>query len=133
MSETKNYHLALTDNDQTTFRDWRNSINGSSNSNMEKIDVALENKANLSKTISTVLSASEWSSNAPYTQDIAVNGLAAEQNGIISVSQNATNEQIEAAKNAELRVKAQADNSLTIAANGDKPVYDIPVFIILLD
>ena len=39
MSETKNYHLNLTDDAQTKFLAWRNSINGNTNSNMIKIDV----------------------------------------------------------------------------------------------
>ena len=132
MSATKNYDLALTDNDQTKFKEWRESINGNSNSNMEKIDTALGEKANLSVAINAVLLVSAWSENAPYSQTISVDGLAAEQNGIITIGQNITTEQLEDVVAADMRITDQADGSLTVTAYGDKPTRDIPVTIILL-
>ena len=132
MSTTANYNLILTDDDQTKFKEWRESINGNSNSNMEKIDTALGEKANLSVAISAVLSMSEWSENAPYSQTISVDGLTEEQNGIITIGQNITTEQIEDAVDADMRISSQADGSLTVTAYGDKPTRDIPVTIILL-
>ena len=132
MSATKNYDLALTDNDQTKFKEWRESINGNSNSNMEKIDTALGEKANLSVAISAVLSMSAWSENAPYSQTISVDGLTEEQNGIITIGQNITTEQIEDVVDADMRISSQADGSLSVTAYGDKPTRDIPVTIILL-
>ena len=132
MSETKNYNLALTTDDQTKFKEWRETINGNSNSNMEKIDTALGEKANLSVAISAVLSMSEWSENAPYSQTISVDGLTEEQNGIITIGQNITTEQIEDVVDADMRISSQADGSLTVTAYGDKPTRDIPVTIILL-
>ena len=132
MSATKNYDLALTDNDQTKFKEWRESINGNSNSNMEKIDTALGEKANLSVAISAVLSMSAWSENAPYSQTISVDGLTEEQNGIITIGQNITTEQLEDVVAADMRISDQADGSLTVTAYGDKPTRDIPVTIILL-
>lgn len=132
MSTTTNYNLILTDDDQTKFREWRESINGNSNSNMEKIDTALGEKANLSVAISAVLSMSAWSKNAPYSQTISVDGLTEEQNGIITIGQNITTEQIEDVVAADIRISSQADGSLTVTAYGDKPTRDIPVTIILL-
>ena len=132
MSATKNYDLALTDNDQTKFKEWRESINGNSNSNMEKIDTALGEKANLSVAISAVLVMSAWSENAPYSQTISVDGLTEEQNGIITIGQNITTEQIEDVVAADMRITNQADGSLTVTAYGDKPTRNIPVTIILL-
>ena len=132
MSETTNYHLALTDDDQTKFKEWRESINGNSNSNMKKIDTALGEKANLSVAINAVLLVSAWSENAPYSQTISVDGLAAEQNGIITIGQNITTEQLEDVVAADMRITDQADGSLTVTAYGDKPTRDIPVTIILL-
>ena len=132
MSATKNYDLALTDNDQTKFKEWRESINGNSNSNMEKIDTALGEKANLSVAISAVLVMSAWSENAPYSQTISVDGLTEEQNGIITIGQNITTEQIEDVVAADMRITNQTDGSLTVTAYGDKPTRDIPVTIILL-
>lgn len=132
MSETTNYHLALTDDDQTKFKEWRESINGNSNSNMEKIDTALGEKANLSVAINTVLLMSAWSDDSPYVQTISVDGLAAEQNGIITIGQNITTEQLEDVVAADMRITDQVDGSLTVTAYGDKPTRDIPVTIILL-
>lgn len=132
MSETINYQLGLTDNDQTKFKEWRETINGNVNSNMIKIDTALGEKANLSVAINATLLASAWSENAPYIQTIAVDGLKADSNGVISIAQNVTSEQIEIVCDAALYISGQADGSLTITANGDKPNVDIPVIIILL-
>lgn len=133
MSATKNYDLGLTDNDQTKFKDWREMINGTSNSNMEKIDTALGEKANHSVPVEAVLFMSAWEGDYPYVQTISVENLTADQNGIIAVKQNITIEQYEAAVAADMRISEQADGSLTITANGDKPMCDIPVMIILLD
>ena len=132
MSATKNYDLALTDNDQTKFKEWRESINGNSNSNMEKIDTALGEKANLSVAINAVLLMSAWSDDSPYVQTISVEGLNADQNGIITIGQNITTEQLEDVVAADMRINDQTDGSLTVTAYGDKPTRDIPVIIILL-
>lgn len=132
MSATKNYDLALTDNDQTKFKEWRESINGNSNSNMEKIDTALGERANLSVAINAVLLMSAWSDDSPYVQTISVEGLTADQNGIITIGQNITTEQLEDVVAADMRISDQADGSLTVTAYGDKPTRDIPVTIILL-
>ena len=132
MSETKNYNLALTTDDQTKFKEWRETINGNSNSNMEKIDTALGEKANLSVAINATLLASAWSDDSPYTQTVTVEGLKADSNGVISIAQKATSEQIEIVCDAGLYISNQADGTLTITAYGDKPNVDIPVIIILL-
>ena len=132
MAETENYNLILTDDDQTKFKEWRESINGSSNSNMKKIDTILSEKANLSVAINAVLTMSAWSDDSPYVQTISVDGLAAEQNGIITIGQNITTEQLEDVVAADMRISDQTDGSLTVTAYGDKPTRDIPVIIILL-
>lgn len=130
MPETRNYHLGLTVDDSTNFKNWRELLNGLNDSNMEKIDDALGGKAESSQYINTVLSANAWSENSPYTQTLTVEGLT--ENGVIGVAQDITDEQMEAACYAELRVFEQGENTLTIKANGDKPNVDIPVTIILL-
>ena len=132
MSETKNCNLTLTDNDKTKFKEWREAINGSLNSNMIKIDDAIGGKANLSVAINAVLLMSAWSDDSPYVQTISVDGLAAEQNGIITIGQNITTEQLEDVVAADMRITDQVDGSLTVTAYGDKPTRDIPVTIILL-
>ena len=132
MSTTANYNLILTDDDQTKFKEWRESINGNSNSNMEKIDTALGEKANLSVAINAVLLMSAWSDDSPYVQTISVEGLTADQNGIITIGQNITTEQLEDVVAADMRISGQVDGAFTVTAYGDKPTRDIPVTIILL-
>ena len=133
MAETPNYGLYLEDDASTKFKEWREKINGSDNSNMVKIDTALGEKAQKSDQITGVLSASAWSGvDSPFTQTLAVAGLTANQNGTISVAQNATIEQRDAARMAMLAVIGQTDGALTIAADGEMPDIDIPVVVILL-
>lgn len=133
MSETANYHLPLTDDSSTRFLDWREAINGTTDSAMIRIDTALSEKADNSQALSKTLYADQWAaSGSVFLQDIAIDGLTAEQNGIIGVAQNLTEEQLEATREAGLYISQQSDGSLTIALDGEVPSCDIPVVIILL-
>lgn len=133
MSETTNYGLHLTDSDTEKFRDWREQMNGTSDSNMIKIDTALGEKAASSVLIEAALLASAWAgTDSPFTQTIAVEGLTAAQNGTISVAHQASAEQRQAAREAMLSVTGQGDGTLTVSADGEMPETDIPVSIILL-
>ena len=133
MSKTPNYDLYLTDDSATRFLDWRRQMSGTEDSNMLKIDAALGEKADSSTAVSAILLASAWSgANAPFTQTITIDGLTASQNGTISVAHNATAVQREIAREAMLSVIGQGDGTLTIAADGEMPERDIPVYIILL-
>lgn len=133
MSETTNYHLYLTDDDTTKFLEWREAMNGTSDSNMIKIDNALSEKADNSKAISKTLLSSGWvSSGSTFRQDIEIEGLTADQNGIIGVAQNISDEQLEATREAGMYVSQQAAGVLTISLDGEVPSCDIPVLIILL-
>ena len=130
---TANYGLYITDDSSERFLEWRTKMNGTENSNMVKIDAALGEKANSSVLVSATLLASAWTGiDSPFTQDITVTGLTATQNGTISVANNATFEQREMAREAMLSVVGQEDGKLTIAADGEMPDIDIPVYIILL-
>ena len=130
---TTNYDLYIEDDSATRFLDWRKKMNGTDNSNMVKIDTALGEKANSSVAISATLLASAWAGvDAPYTQELTVTGLAASQNGTVSVAHSATAEQREIAREAMLSVIGQEDGKLTIAADGEMPESDIPIYIILL-
>jgi len=133
MSETTNYKLHLTDDSSERFQDWRNAMNGPDDSNMVKIDTALGEKANSSVSVAAVLLSTAWAGiNPPFTQTLVVEGLTATQNGTISVAHNATSEQREIAREAMLSVVGQEEGKLLIAADGELPERDIPVYIILL-
>ena len=132
--ETPNYHLYVEDNDQILFKEWRTRLNGTVDSNMTKIDEALEQKANKSRAIQARLTRDNWAgSSTPYTQIIFIDELSANQNGIISVSLDADLEARDAARNAMLSPTKQEDGKLTISADGDIPSVDIPVTILLID
>lgn len=134
MSETtKNYGLYLTNDSSEKFLDWRERMNGTSDSNMMKIDAALGEKANNSVIVTTALLASAWTGvDAPFTQELAVDGLLKDTNGIIDVAHDATAEQREIAREAKLAITGQEDGKLIIVADGEMPEFDIPVYIILL-
>lgn len=51
MANTKNYNLFVTDDDSVGFKEWREAINGESDSNMTKIDDAL---GGIDKTLSGI-------------------------------------------------------------------------------
>ena len=132
LSTTTNYNLHLCDDDTIKFKDWRNEINGTTDSNMIKIDTALSEKANKSNAVESTLRANAWiGANSPYTQEIAVSGLGTMQNGAIGVSHSASAEQRDAAREAMLSVVGQSANKLTISADGELPSVDIPVMIII--
>ena len=127
---TENYNLYVTaPTDDPYFQEWRNALCGNdSTSNMQKIDQALASQK--SKSVELVLFADLW--NADKTQVLSVEGLAENQKGSISVSGIASAEQREAARNAVLSPTAQTNGSLTITADGELPVVDIPVALIIL-
>lgn len=133
MSQTANYNLHLTDDSSEKFLDWREKMNGTNDSNMVKIDTALGEKANNSVAIYATLLATAWVGvDAPYTQELSVEGLTATQNGVINVAHDATADQRGIAREAMLSVIGQEDGKLTIVADGEMPEFDIPVYIILL-
>ena len=125
MSQTTKYGLYTTEStDDPKFLELRQQLCGNENSNMTKIEAALNTKADSSNSVSGVLLASAWAGvDSPYTQELAVEGLSAAQNGTISVSHAATIVQRDAAR---------ADGVLTISADGEMPEVDIPVVVILL-
>ncbi|MDO4740989.1 MAG: hypothetical protein Q4A66_10010 [Eubacteriales bacterium] len=83
-----------------------------------------------STAITTTLTAAGWTDGA---QTLAIEGVTAESNGVIGVTQSITAAEMEAAKKAELYVSAQDSGTLTVVAFGDVPTCDIPVVIMLID
>lgn len=76
------------------------------------------------------LYANAWGDNSHQRLPIA--GLKADQNGVIGVTHDITDEQMKACGNGGLYVCEQGDGYLVIALNGDTPPCDIPVVVILL-
>ena len=133
MSETPNYGLYVTDDTTTKFKDWRERMSSESDSNMVKIDAALSKKAEQSRSVEITLTADGWTGDtAPFSQQIAVNGLKADSNGSIAIANSATADQRAAVRKAQLSVMAQVDGSLTLNCDGKKPTVDIPAVVVIL-
>ena len=80
MGSTTNYGLYTEDDSITKFKEWRERLNSSTNSNMTRIDEVLFEKADASISISCMLLASKWSDDdAPYMQSLYVDGLGQSQ------------------------------------------------------
>lgn len=76
------------------------------------------------------ITATGWTgSAAPYTQTVAVAGLLANSYGDIGPANSATAAQRAAYRSALIAVTAQADGSVTLVADGDKPAVDIPAVV----
>ncbi len=130
---TTNYGFILEDDAATKFKVWRETLNGTTNSNFTKVDRILAEKSDKSVSIDGTLVASLWVGlDSPFTQELAVDGLGALQNGDISVAHSATFEQRKAARYAKLCVTGQENGKLVISADGEMPEVDIPVTITLL-
>ena len=135
MAETANYGLYLTDTSQEKFKEWREKMNSQNeDSNMQKIDKALGEKAEHSKNVEATLLASAWvGESSPYTQTLTVTDLEEGMNGNISLSETATTEQTNVARLAMMSRLSQEAGKLVIQALGTKPQQDIPVCITLID
>lgn len=134
MGETSKYHLYVTDDETTKFFDWREKMNGETNSNMTKIDEALSEKADKSVVKTAVLYASQWVGDTePYSQRIEVDGLTETTNGVISIAQHSGAEERESARKSALFVTEQGDGYLVVVADKDKPDVDIHVSITIID
>lgn len=83
-----------------------------------------------SSAVSASLAADGWNDNKQQT--VAVAGLGADQNGIVSMSPNLTAEQYDAVVAAKIYLSAQSAGSLTFTCRGEVPTVNIPVSIILL-
>mgnify|MGYP006865370754 CR=1 FL=1 len=129
MAETANYRLYLTDSSSERFIDWREKISGQNDSNMQKIDTVLGNKADKSTSIDCVLLANGWDENGRQT--IQIDGLKESTNGMIGLSKDISEEQLLAVCEAVFYISGQSDGSLTISAGGVIPSVDIPALVVI--
>lgn len=80
--------------------------------------------------VPVTLTAAGWTGAAvPYAQTVAVAGLLANSYGDIGPANSATAAQRAAYRSALIAVTAQADGSVTLVADGDKPAVDIPAVV----
>ena len=98
--------------------------------NVKALKTETEQKAAKTVERTATLTVAGWTgSEAPYTQTVAVAGLAGDAHLIVGLAPSATAEQVEAAANAMLLATAQAAGSITVSAYGEKPEAAIPILI----
>ena len=125
------YEIALADGFEGTEEEWLESLHGDdyvlTDSDIEEIADLVEEHTS---EITVILTASGWEGTAaPYMQTVNVDGMAADTQGTVFVSESATDEQYNAAMYAMLRKTAQGTNSITLKAYGEKPTIDIPLTV----
>ncbi len=108
------------------------STHDSSSTAHNDIRTALNGKATASTQKSGLLTAAGWSTSAPYTQVLSVNGLVEESNGNIAIAQSATAAQRNSARLALMSVTAQEAGKIIVTADGTKPDTDIPVVVTII-
>lgn len=77
------------------------------------------------------LSTSWTGTGAPYSQTVAVSGVASDSIVDIDVSKDVTAEQLDAYINAKIVDDGQSANSITLKAFGEKPTIEIPIKIVV--
>ena len=85
--------------------------------------------AGSSTAVYATLLSTGWSSGQ---QTLQVVGVSEESNGVIGLTQDISDAEMEAAKNAELYVCDQGNGTITVAVFGETPTRNIPVVVILL-
>lgn len=98
--------------------------------NVKALKTETEQKAAKTVERTATLTVAGWTgSEAPYTQTVAVAGLAGDAHLIVGLAPSATAEQAEAAASALLLATGQAAGSITVSAYGEKPEAAIPILI----
>jgi hypothetical protein len=82
--------------------------------------------------VAMTLSVDAWTGTGPYTQTKTVSGITVNTNGVLGLGKDASAEARAAARDAMLSITAQGPNSITITADGDKPMVSIPLRLIVL-
>ena len=105
-------------------------IDSENDGEQKRIRINPRNNGGYSTAITATLTADGWSGGM---QEIAIEGVTPESNGVIGVAQSVTDSEIDAARKAELIVGGQGAGTITVAALGEIPTCDIPVVVVLIE
>ncbi len=96
------------------------------------VEQALPNKAGKSTVVNTSLLAADWQGEiGPYTNTLTVEGVQTDSIVEVSLSKNASTDQVKASMNGQFTDGGQSENSITLKAYGRKPDLDIPVVVVV--
>lgn len=96
------------------------------------VEQALPNKAGKSTVVNTSLLAADWQGEiVPYTNTLTVEGVQTDSIVEVSLSKNASTDQVKASMNGQFTDGGQSENSITLKAYGRKPDMDIPVVVVV--
>lgn len=96
------------------------------------VEQALPNKAGKSTVVNTSLLAADWQGEiVPYTNTLTVEGVQTDSIVEVSLSKNASTDQVKASMNGQFTDGGQSENSITLKAYGRKPDVDIPVVVVV--
>ena len=86
-----------------------------------------------SQTETVTATSSGWTGDGPYTQIVSVNIMTETCNAIVGLSESATFEQRNSCRAAIITPTAQGTNTVTLTADGIKPVIDLPIAVTILE
>lgn len=87
---------------------------------------------NRTKSIVFTVPVSAWTgTSAPYTCTVSVNGITAKTNGVIGISNTATEAQYSECLECGLRLVSQDNDTITMHSRYKKPVLALPLEIIV--
>ena len=78
--------------------------------------------------INATLKAGQWDGG---DQTLSIQEVTSESNGVMGISQEVSEDALDAIAEAMLYISAQGEGSVTVTAYGDEPKVDIPVVLLL--
>lgn len=95
------------------------------NTNAQHLESHLAGHKTLHSVLVALQPAAWQGAEAPFTQQVLVEGLAADAHGVASLAQGAGFAARNLAREAQLSVIGQGDGSLILAADGTKPAVEL--------
>lgn len=93
----------------------------------------VENGAPKSVAVEVNASSADWvGESAPYTLNLAVNGVTADNNIEVGLASSVNLDQIKLSMKCIIQCTAQAENQITLTAYKNKPTADLPIQVLII-